>query len=67
MPLAFAYPSVEVESGTGRRSIERSVTFGSTVRSAGAALNGGGQRHRRVERQDRHIQGRVRLPRRQRR
>ena len=40
MPLAFRYPSITVPSGTGRRSIDGSVTFNSTVRSAGVALNG---------------------------
>jgi hypothetical protein len=40
VPLAFRYPSITVPSGTGRRSIDGSVTFNSTVRSAGVALNG---------------------------
>jgi hypothetical protein len=40
MPLAFRYPSITVPSGTGPRSINGSVTFNSTVHSAGVALNG---------------------------
>jgi hypothetical protein len=40
MSLQFSYPSITVPSGTGRRTIPGSATFGSTVRSAGVALNG---------------------------
>jgi hypothetical protein len=40
MSLQFAYPSITVPSGTGRRTIGGFATFSSTVRSAGVALNG---------------------------
>lgn len=40
MPVAFQISSVTIPSGTGRRSIDSSVTFGSSVNSAAVALNG---------------------------
>lgn len=40
MPVAFQTSSVTIPSGTGRRSVDSSVTFGSSVNSAAVALNG---------------------------
>jgi hypothetical protein len=40
MSVAFRTRNVSIPSGTGRRSINDSVTFGSTVVSAGIAVNG---------------------------
>jgi hypothetical protein len=40
MALDFRQSSVTIPSGTGRRSIESSVTFGSRVIRANVALNG---------------------------
>jgi hypothetical protein len=40
MPIAFRTRQVSIPSGTGRREINDSVSFGSPVRSAALALNG---------------------------
>jgi hypothetical protein len=40
MPVDFRTRSVSIPSGTGRRSINDSVTFGSPVVRAGIAVNG---------------------------
>jgi hypothetical protein len=40
MPVDFRTPRVAIPSGTGRRSINDSVTFGSRVLRAGIAVNG---------------------------
>jgi len=40
MPVQFRTPSINIPSGTGRRSITRSEPFGSQVLRAGIALNG---------------------------
>ncbi len=40
MAIEFRTSSVAIPSGTGRRSINGSATFGSSVRRANVALNG---------------------------
>lgn len=40
MSVAFQTQSINIPAGTGRRSIESFVTFGSRVNSAAVALNG---------------------------
>jgi hypothetical protein len=40
MPVEFRTQQVAIPSGTGRRSINDSVTFGSDVLRAGIAVNG---------------------------
>jgi hypothetical protein len=40
MPVEFRTHSVTIPPGTGRRSLNASVTFGSAVRSAAVTLNG---------------------------
>ena len=40
MPVSFRNPSITIPSGTGRRAIPGSATFGSRVIGAGVGLNG---------------------------
>lgn len=40
MALEVLYETVHFPYGTGPRGKQKTVTFGSTVRTAGAALNG---------------------------
>lgn len=40
MPLDFRRRTIQIPNGTGRRSIDDSVTFNSRVRRADVALNG---------------------------
>lgn len=40
MPVDFRTKSVAIPSGRGRRSINDSVTFGSSVKRAGISVNG---------------------------
>jgi hypothetical protein len=40
MPIAFRTRQVAIPSGTGRRNINDSVSFGSLVRSAAVTING---------------------------
>ncbi|GGM35818.1 hypothetical protein GCM10012275_03830 [Longimycelium tulufanense] len=40
MPVEFRTSSITIPNGTGRRSIQGTVTFGTNVIRAGVALNG---------------------------